>query len=85
MITEAAREEAMYHLAVLLISRTRESREVAELLTRASRDGDYPQAGQLLNMLREKLTSLPCVCRRGLRRRLAVLRCPIRARSMEER
>jgi TPR repeat protein len=64
-------EEAQYHLAIALLDRGRGSRREAErLLERASEDGDYPQASDLLVQLREKRTLSICRCRRELPRRL---------------
>jgi len=80
LITEAGREEAMYHLAVLLRSEPTASQEVVKLLVRASRDGDYPEAAQLLKSVRARSNDIPCVCRRGLRRNLAALVCPLHQR-----
>jgi hypothetical protein len=76
-ITEFSREEAMYHLAVLRLQRGREAKSVVGLLRRASRDGDFPAAADLLPSLRARRKVQPCVCRRGLRRRIAILKCPV--------
>jgi TPR repeat protein len=48
-ITEFGREEAMYHLAILLLGRQSASsrRAAARLLRLANVDGDYPQAQAL--------------------------------------
>lgn len=78
-ITEYAREEAMYHLAVLLLNRgTAPSRHAAaELLRSAAADKDYPQAEALLQAVASSTDGSPCVCRRHLRPRLAKRHCPL--------
>jgi TPR repeat protein len=78
-ITDYAREEAMYHLAVLLLSRrsARSRRAAAELLRVASADGDYPQAEALLHVVKSADGRALCVCRRHLRPRLARRHCPL--------
>lgn len=78
-ITEYAREEAMYHLAVLLLGqRSDPSRHAAaELLRRAGADKDYPQAEILLQHVTSSTDGSPCVCRRHLRPRLAKRHCPL--------
>jgi len=65
-------EEAQYHLAVALLDRggARYRREVRRLLTRAAKDGDYPQASDLLAQVGEESPLRICRCRRGLARRL---------------
>lgn len=78
-ITAYAREEAMYHLAVLLISRRSAAsrRAAAELLGAAIADGDYPQAEALLQVAHSADGRVVCVCRRHLRPRLARRHCPL--------
>jgi uncharacterized protein len=78
-ISEYGREEAMYHLAVLLFRRgTAVSRRAAvRLLKRASADGDYPQAVVLLRAIEAEMVPGICVCRRYLRQRLAQRYCPL--------
>lgn len=78
-ITPFAREEAMYHLATLLIQCHPKTwhRTVRSLLRRANADNDYPQASALLCSLTNGQATKVCVCRRGLMRRLAILKCPI--------
>lgn len=78
-ITDFCREEAMYHLALLLIGRrTAASRRAATRLLRdANADGDYPQAQALLRILGSKDIRDICICRRHLRPRLAKRHCPL--------
>jgi hypothetical protein len=80
-ITQFAREEAMYNLAVLLLSsRSSTARHAAtRLLHRANADLDYPQAQVLLERVRSGELRRICVCRRGLMRRLATRQCPLHA------
>ena len=81
-ITQFAREEAMYNLAVLLLSsRSSTGRHAARvLLRRANADRDYHQAEVLLQSFRPGNVRRICTCRRGLMRRLATLKCPLHAR-----
>ncbi len=78
-ITEYSREEAMYHLAVLLLSRRSASsrRAAVNLLRAASTDGDYAQAQALLRIVGSAKVRNVCICRRGLRPRLAKRQCPL--------
>lgn len=78
-ITDYSREEAMYHLAVLLLGRRWASsrRAAAALLRAAAADGDYPQAQALLRDLGSEERRNLCVCRRHLRPRLARRHCPL--------
>ena len=78
-ITENAREEAMYHLAVLLLNKRAASSQsaVAKLLRAASADGDYPQAETLLKVMKSADGRAFCMCRRYLRPRLAQRHCPL--------
>jgi TPR repeat protein len=78
-ITDYCREEAMYHLAVLMLGRCSSSsrRTAARLLRVASADGDYPQAEALLQMIKSASVRDVCVCRRHLRPRLAKRHCPV--------
>ena len=78
-ITDYAREEAMYHLAVLLLGRQSAAarRAAAKLLRAANADDDYPQAQALLRILRSADTRNVCTCRRHLRPRLARRHCPL--------
>ena len=78
-ITDYAREEAMYHLAVLLLSRqsAHSRRAASELLRVASADGGYPQAEALLQVVKSADGQVLCVCRRHLRPRLARRHCPL--------
>ena len=78
-ITDYCREEAMYHLAVLLLGRRSASSRLAaaRLLRAASADGDYPQAASLLQTVESTDVNAVCVCRRHLRPRLARRQCPL--------
>ena len=78
-ITDYGREEAMYHLAVLLLGRQSVSarRAAVKLLRAASADGDYPQAEDLLWMAESADLRHICMCRRHLRPRLAKRHCPL--------
>ena len=78
-ITDFSREEAMYHLAVLLLGRQSASsrRAAARLLRDANADGDYPQAQALLRVVRSADVRNVCICRRHLRPRLARRHCPL--------
>lgn len=81
-ISEYGREEAMYLLAVLLTQGRPRGwrREASTLLRRASADGDYPQAENLIEQL-TAMSSVPiCTCRRWLRPTLRRLACPIHAK-----
>jgi TPR repeat protein len=65
-IIEFEREAAIYHLAVLhLDSQPSKRTEAVALLKRASKDGDYPEAAQLLEQLQKRQRPVPCRCRRG--------------------
>ena len=78
-ITDFCREEAMYHLAVVLLGRQSVSsnRAAAKLLRVADADGDYPQAKALFLIIRSVDVRNVCVCRRHLRPRLAKRHCPL--------
>ena len=78
-ITEFCREEAMYHLAVLLIGRQSAAsrRAAAKLLRAANTDGDYPQAQALLQIVGSVGVRNVCICRRNLRPRLARRYCTL--------
>jgi hypothetical protein len=78
-ITDCCREEAMYHLAVLLLRRgSAASRRTAARLLRVARaDGAYPQAEALLQIMKSVDFGAVCVCRRHLRPRLAQKHCPV--------
>jgi TPR repeat protein len=60
-------EEAQYHLAVALLDRgaMRYRREAERLLSRAARDGDYPEAADLLEQVGEKRASRIAVAVEG--------------------
>jgi TPR repeat protein len=78
-ITECGREEAMYHLAVLLLGkRSASSRRAAlKLLQSATADQDYPQAEALLRSLGSEEIQKICTCHRHLRPRLARRHCRV--------
>jgi TPR repeat protein len=78
-ITDYSREEAMYHLAVLLLGRQSvpARRAAAKLLRVANADGDYPQAEALLRIVGSADVRNVCICRRRLRPRLAKRHCPL--------
>jgi TPR repeat protein len=78
-----SREEAMYHLAILLIMQgTRQSmKRACALLTMANKDGDYPQADMVSKQLQTNVLQNICVCRRGLRRELATIKCKLHCRK----
>ena len=78
-ITDFSREEAMYHLAVLLLAKqSAPSRSAAAaLLQVANADGDYPQAEDLRRIVKSADAQNICVCRRHLRPRLAKRHCPL--------
>lgn len=78
-ITDYAREEAMYHLAILLLKRRLASgqRVAASLLRRANADGDYPQAQTLLGIMGSADIKNVCLCRRHLRPSLGRKCCPL--------
>ena len=78
-ITDFCREEAMYHLAVILLGRNSASsrRAAAKLLRVANADGDYPQAEALLRIVKSATARNVCVCLRNLRPRLANRHCPL--------
>jgi hypothetical protein len=78
-ITDFSREEAMYHLAILLLGRRSASsrRAAVRLLRVANTDGDYPQALALLRIVGSEETRDVCVCRRHLRPRLSRRHCPV--------
>ncbi len=77
-ITEYGREDAMYQLAVLLLNQhSAASRRAAKrLLRRANKDGDYPEAEALLQLIENGEVQNVCICRRHLRPRLAKRHCP---------
>jgi TPR repeat protein len=78
-ITDYSREEAMYHLAVLLLGRRSPSsgRAASQLLRDANVDGDYPQAEALSRKIELRDIKGVCICRRHLRPRLARRHCPL--------
>jgi TPR repeat protein len=68
-ISTYGREEALYNLAIAYVDGGRPSLAVP-LLTRACRDGDYPEAASLLAQIRANGPLSPCRCRRFLNKRL---------------
>jgi len=78
-ITDYSREEAMYHLAVIVLNgQTSTSRRVAsKLLRNANADNDYKQAEDLFHMIGSSDLGEICICRRHLRPRLAKRHCPL--------
>lgn len=78
-VTDYSREEAMYHLAVLLLGRRSPSsrRAASQLLREANVDGDYPQAEALSRNIELRDIKEICICRRHLRPRLARRHCPL--------
>ena len=86
-ITEWSREESMYHLAVLLLSkRPGTSRQLAiRLLRRANTDGDYPAAATVLGQVEAGELAPYCGCRRNLRPGLARAGCPLHGRGPLQR
>jgi len=79
-ISEAGREEAMYHLAVSFVDDGKIPLAIP-LLVRAAADGDYPEASLLLNQIRSKSDISPCRCRRDIYKHLpGHARCPLHPR-----
>ena len=78
-ITDYGREEAMYHLAVLLLRRQSgfSRRAAVKLLRAADVDRDYAQAQALLTIVGSADVRNVCICRRRLRPRLAQRHCPL--------
>jgi len=78
-ITDYSREEAMYHLAVMLLGRRSASSRsaAANLLRAANADEDYAQAKALLQTVGAADARNVCICRRHLRPRLAKKHCPL--------
>ena len=79
-ITIAEKEETRYLLAALLLKRDTNVnlRSVRALLRNANKNNDYPQARELLFRLSiRNMTFQVCLCRRYLKKRIAILRCPI--------
>lgn len=75
-ISQMGREEALYHLAVAEIDKG-SPRLAIPLLSKANRDGDYPEAASLLEQIRSKATPTPCRCRRALNKKLrGHAKCP---------
>ena len=79
VITDYAREEAMYHLAVLFLDRHSASsrRAALKLLRLATADQDYPQAETLLRSMGSGDIQSICTCHRHLRPRLAQRHCRV--------
>lgn len=62
-ISAYGREEGMYHLAVSYLDAGM-VRHARPLLARAAKDGDYPEAANVLAQLRTRAPLTPCRCRR---------------------
>jgi TPR repeat protein len=67
--SEYGREEALYNLAVANADNG-DGRRAIQLLKRANKEGDYPEAASLLAQLSAKVELTPCRCRRHLRKNL---------------
>lgn len=67
--SEHGREEALYNLAIADVDNGKRRRAI-QLLQRANKDGDYPEAESLSAQLRGKADLTPCRCRRHLRKSL---------------
>jgi TPR repeat protein len=63
------REEALYNLAVTHADSGNRRRAI-QLLMRANKDGDYPEAAALLTQLKAMTGLTPCKCRRHLLKNL---------------
>jgi TPR repeat protein len=63
------REEALYHLAVTYLD-THKPKLAMPLLKRAAKDGDYPEAEELISQLAADEAIKPCRCRRFIRKSL---------------
>jgi len=68
-ISQYAREEAMYHLAVQLIDEGKRQFAIP-LLKRAAADDDFPEAALVLKQLTKKSDYDPCRCRRFINKQL---------------
>ena len=78
-ISQLEQEEAMYHLAILLMEKRGNGavrRRAVNLLREANADGDYPQAAELLASM-DTPEFEPCTCRRSLRPALARIACSL--------
>jgi TPR repeat protein len=67
--SEYGREEALYNLAVAHAENGNRKRAI-QLVGRANKEGDYPEAASLLAQLSAKVELTPCRCRRHLRKNL---------------
>ncbi len=78
-ITPYGREEAQYFLATVLLAARpkRATSEARRALQRAASDQDYPQAEQLLELVKAGSLEKICLCRRRLLWRIARLGCPL--------
>jgi TPR repeat protein len=89
--SEHGREEALYNLAIADVDNGKRASAI-QLLKRANKDGDYPEAKSLSSQLQSKADLTPCRCRRHLRKSLhghapcpqhpASLRRALKARRM---
>jgi TPR repeat protein len=68
-ISQYAREEAMYHLAVQFIDEGK-LRLALPLLKQASADDDFPEAASLVNQIKTKSDYVPCRCKRFINKKL---------------
>ena len=82
--TEGGREEALYHLATVLLTQRGSRTRATDLLRRANVDDDYPQARALLGQLALRQNELEvCHCRRWLMRSLGgAAKCGLHARRV---
>ena len=79
-ISEIGRKEALYGLALMELDAGRR-RRAAALLRAADRDGDYPEAGAVLEQIRGSEAVVPCRCRRFVHKWLpGHTRCPLHRR-----
>lgn len=84
-VSEIGREEAFYGLALMELD-AGQWRRAAVLLRRADRDGDYPEAGAVLQQIRGSEAVVPCRCRRFMHKWLpGHTRCPLHPRPPEGR
>jgi TPR repeat protein len=86
-ISQFDQEEAMYHLAVLLLKArptTAARARVERLLRHANADGDYPQASDLLASINAAALEI-CVCRRRLRPGLGRIACRLHQGALPNR
>ncbi len=68
-ISGYGRESAMYHFAVEVLDEGRASVAIPHL-KRATADGDFPEATEVLNQIERGAPVIPCRCRRFIRKTL---------------